>query len=112
MLIDWKLISDNEIIIEEHNKEAKFTDNILEYIDEYGTHIINLNEKTYARVTEDNTFKVDFINNILTITFLNQDLKYDIATSFLKDDNSITLTYSLGEENKTIIVTRGGIDEN
>ena len=106
MKIDWKVFSDNELIIKDLNKIVKYEDNIIYYSDEYGLHKIDLDKKVYERNNTDNIFKIDFNTEILTIKFDNNDLKYNINTNYEDDGTVIKLTYSLGDENKVIEVTR------
>ena len=106
MKIDWKLKNGDEIVIDEVDKDAKFEDNLLYYVDEYGTHVIDRINRIYERRCPEDTFKVDFNNNLLTIIFENNNLKYNINTKYAEENNKITLTYSLGDEIKVIEITR------
>ena len=96
MKIDWKLKNGEEVIINEIDKAAKYEDNIIYYVDEYGTHVIDRNKRIYERRCPEDIFRVDFNNN----------LKYDINTKYEEENNKIRLTYSLGDEIKVIEITR------
>ena len=106
MKIDWRLFDGEEIVIEELNKDVEFIDNTIYYIDEYGTHVVDLQNKIYERSSPEDIFRVDFNNNILTVKFASNDLKYNINTNYFEEDNIIRLTYSLADEKKVIEITR------
>ena len=106
MKIDWKLKNGEEVIINEIDKAAKYEDNIIYYVDEYGTHVIDRNNRIYERRCPEDIFRVDFNNNILTVKFASNDLKYNINTNYFEEDNIIRLTYSLADEKKVIEITR------
>ena len=82
MKIDWKLKNGEEVIINEIDKAAKYEDNIIYYVDEYGTHVIDRNNRIYERRCPEDIFRVDFNNNLLTVIFENNNLKYDINTKY------------------------------
>ena len=106
MKIDWKLKNGEEVIINEIDKAAKYEDNIIYYVDEYGTNVIDRNNRIYERRCPEDIFRVDFNNNLLTVIFENNNLKYDINTKYEEENNKIRLTYSLGDEIKVIEITR------
>ena len=45
-------------------------------------------------------------NNLLTVSFGSNNLKYDIKTNYEEKDELIILTYELGNEEKQIIIKR------
>lgn len=106
MKIDWKLKNGSEVIIDEVDKDAKLENNIIYYIDEYGTHVIDRMNRIYERRSPEDIFRVDFNNNLLTVIFDSNSLKYDINTKYEEKNNKIILTYSLGDEIKVIEITR------
>lgn len=106
MKIDWKLKNGSEVIIDEVDKDAKLENNIIYYVDEYGTHVIDRMNRIYERRSPEDIFRVDFNNNLLTVIFENNSLKYDINTKYEEKNNKIILTYSLGDEIKVIEITR------
>ena len=106
MKIDWKLKNGDEIVFDEKNVVAKFENNVIYYKDEYGTHIVDRNKKTYERINTDNIFKVDFNESLLIVAFDNFKQRYDIVTKYEEIENLIRLTYSLGDEKKIIEITR------
>lgn len=111
MYINWQLLSDNKVIIDEANKKVDFQDNILTYEDKYGVHTVDVNKKIYERRSPDNIFRVNFFNNTLDIIFDNHNLTYDIESKFSKNEEEIRLYYSLGDEKKIIIITKGENNE-
>lgn len=106
MKIDWKLLDNGKIIIDEIDKTIKYVDNVIYYEDKYGTHVVDRTNRIYERRCPDDTFRVDFKNNLLTVSFGNNNLKYDIKTNYEEKDEQIILTYELGDENKQIIIKR------
>lgn len=106
MKIDWKLKNGSEVIIDEVDKDAKLENNIIYYVDEYGTHVIDRMNRIYERRSPEDIFRVDFNNNLLTVVFDSNSLKYDINTKYEEKNNKIILTYSLGDEIKVIEITR------
>lgn len=106
MKIDWKLKNGSEVIIDEVDKDAKLENNIIYYVDEYGTHVIDRMNRIYERRSPEDIFRVDFNNNLLTVIFNSNSLKYDINTKYEEKNNKIILTYSLGDEIKVIEITR------
>ncbi len=106
MKIDWKLKNGSEVIIDEVDKDAKLENNIIYYVDEYGTHVIDRMNRIYERRSPEDIFRVDFNNNLLTVIFDSNSLKYDINTKYEEKNNKIILTYSLGDEIKVIEITR------
>ena len=60
--IDWKVYSNNKLIIDNNNVKCNlYSSNIIEFKDEYGKHIIDLENKTYSKVGNDNKMVIDFI---------------------------------------------------
>ena len=62
--------------------------------------------RIYERRSPEDIFRVDFNNNLLTVIFDSNSLKYDINTKYEEKNNKIILTYSLGDEIKVIEITR------
>lgn len=106
MKIDSKLLDNGEIVIDEVDKLTKFENNTIYYEDEYGTHVVDRTNRIYERRCPDDTFRVDFKNNLLTVSFGSNNLKYDIKTNYEEKDELIILTYELGNEQKQIIIKR------
>ena len=106
MKIDWKLLDNGEIVIDEVDKLTKFENNTIYYEDEYGIHVVDRTNRIYERRCPDDTFRVDFKNNLLTVSFGSNNLKYDIKTNYEEKDELIILTYELGIEQKQIIIKR------
>ncbi len=111
MYINWKLLSDNKVIIDEVNKKVDFQNNILTYEDKYGVHTVFIDKKIYERKSPDNIFRVNFFNNTLDVIFDKHNLTYDIVSKFSKNEEEIRLYYSLGDEEKMIIITKGESNE-
>lgn len=101
--ISWKVYDGDKLIINEENIKANISDNILTYVDQYGTHIIDKEDKKYKKISDESTMIVDFRKNMITFEFDGQALKYDIDTKFT-DGSVLELEYSIGDEVKKIIV--------
>lgn len=106
MKIDWKLTSNGNVEIEKKDVLVEYKNNSIYYKDEYGTHVINEDNKTYERINKEDVFKVNFKEELLIVTFDNTSLSYKINALYEEIDNIIKLTYSLGEEEKIIEVKR------
>ncbi len=106
MKIDWKLISDDEIIIDEKDKVVRIEQGVIYYEDEYGVHSIDQSRKIYERKGPEDIFKIDFNQSLLIVSFDNFKQKYDIISKYEEIDNIIRLTYSLGNDKKIIEITR------
>ncbi len=104
--IDWKLKSDGVTLIDNKNEDVLIDDSNIIYKDEFGTHNIDCINKIYKRIGKDDAMTIDFKNNIMTINFDKEELKYDIDTSYIEKDNEIRLTYFIGDEKKEMIITK------
>lgn len=103
--ITWQLLSDEKLIIDDRSVDATILDDKLVYEDQYGKHIISKKYKTYQRIGKEDEMFVDFNNNIVRFTFDNKKLDFDIISNFTVDKNKTKLSYNLGDEEKTIIIT-------
>lgn len=106
MKIDWRLISNGEITIETFDNLVEFQNGIITYKDEYGTHLIDTYNRVYERMHPDNIFRINFNEELLTVIFDNEKLKYDIKAKYEEDNNIIRMIYSLGDEEKIIEITK------
>lgn len=107
----WQVINDKNVIIDNDGADITTIDEKIIYNDEYGKHIINKSNKTYKKISEDNEVSVDFNENTMSFLIEGKELKYDIENSWEETKEDIILTYSLGEEEIKIIVTKGDEDE-
>lgn len=104
--INWKLISDNKVIINLENIECEFENNVIKYYEDIHTlNIIDLNEDLYIRENTDFLFRIDFKNKIFNYILKenNISIEQNLEATITKDNN-IDLKYNLGEENKEIII--------
>ena len=106
LTIDWRLLTNNEEVINDQNKIVEYANDIIKYTDEYGIHEVDICNKIYIKKSPDNIFKIDFDNNLLTISFDSQTLKFDIQSEFNEINNGWQLCYSLGEEQQVIEIIR------
>lgn len=106
MKIDWKLTSNGEVAIDTKDNLVEYKDGVITYVDEYGTHVVDLIRRIYERRHPDNIFRVSFDESLLTVMFGNENLKYDLKTKYEIDGNKIKMTYSLGDEVKILEITK------
>jgi len=105
--INWKLINNNEVIINNENIECEFDNNIIKYIEDKETiNLIDLDKEIYIRENNEFIFEIDFKNRLLNYILKENDLSINnasIEASFIKD-NPIILKYNLGDEEKEIVI--------
>lgn len=106
MKIDWKLTSNGDVAIDTKDNLVEYKDGMITYVDEYGTHVVDTIRHIYERRHPDNIFRVSFDEELLTVIFDNENLKYDINAKYEIDGNKIKMTYSLGEEVKILEITK------
>ena len=105
--ISWKLISNNEVVINNEFVECEFVDNILKYYEDENTiNIVNLNDDIYIRENTEFTFKIDFKNRFFDYILKKEDLSIKNASleATIIKDKDIILKYNLGDDNKEIII--------
>lgn len=106
-LINWKLISNNEEVVNNEFVECEFENNILKYNEDNTLNIIDLNNQSYERKNEDFTFAIDFKNRCFNYILIKDNLSIENAKldgEMEYENNIITLKYNLGEEEKKIII--------
>lgn len=103
--INWQLLSDGNVLINNQNVDAKVTDEFIIYEDEFGTHSISKLNSTYQRIGKEDEMFIDFNKKNIIFKFDGHTLSYDIETSFEVKENIVKMSYNLGDEEKTIIVT-------
>lgn len=106
--INMTLLSNQKEVLKYKNIDAQYTKDNIIFNDKYGRHCINRNDKTYERRNERDIFTIDFIKQLCIISFDGKTLKYDINTKYIDTKEELRLTYSLGEEEKIIIITKEG----
>lgn len=105
--IKWQLISDKKEVI---NKlvECEFDDNVIKYQEDDGSiNIIDLNKRIYLRENDEFTFKVDFNNKVFNYILKKEEMAIENAPlegELIINNDLIHLKYSLGEEEKEIII--------
>lgn len=105
--IKWQLISDKKEVI---NKlvECEFDDNVIKYQeDDESINIIDLNKRIYLRENDEFTFKVDFNNKVFNYILKKEEMAIENAPlegELILNNDFIHLKYSLGEEEKEIII--------
>lgn len=104
--VDWQLYSENNLIINNQNVEAEFNQNNIVYNDEFGKHIIDRKNKIYERIDNEDYMIINFNKNTITFKFNGETLEYDITSEYKEGENKISLIYSLGEEEKRIVIKK------
>ena len=104
--IDWKVYSNNKLIIDNNNVKCNlYSSNIIEFKDEYGKHIIDLENKTYSKVGNDNKMVIDFIAKTCEFIFeKNEKCTFDIDCNIKIKENHIEILYSFDEDEKKILI--------
>ena len=106
--INWKLISNDEVILNKYNVECNFNDNIITYIEEDNIkNQIDISKKIYKRDTLEFTFIIDFKNKHFKYILKGYDYNIEdtlVNGEFNYNNNEIILIYNIEDEDKKIIV--------
>lgn len=105
--INWKLISNNEVVINNELVECEFEDSILKYYEDKDTiNIVDLKNDVYIRENSEFTFKIDFKNRCFDYILKKEDLSIKNASleATIEKDKEIHLKYNLGDDIKEIII--------
>jgi len=79
--INWKLISNNEEVINNEFVECEFEGNILKYYEDKDTkNIVDLNNDVYKRENTEFAFKIDFKNRCFDYILKKENLCIENAT--------------------------------
>lgn len=106
LVIDWQLKNNGEIVINSENQKVKCINEIIYYNDEYGNHEVDITKKIYRKKNNNENIEIDFENSLLTISFDDKKIKFDIETKYNINDNDIELIYFIGDDEKVIKITR------
>lgn len=106
--INWKLISNNNEVVNNEFVECEFDNNIIKYLENNNTmNIIDLNKNTYKRENDEFAFEIDFNNRLFNYILKKEELSIENASidaDIKKNDSEILLKYDLGEDIKEIII--------
>jgi len=107
-LINWSLLNDGKIIINNENIECEFEANkFIKYQEDKNTfNLINLKEESYLRENDEFIFKIDFKNKLFNYILKENDFLVEdkISCSMLLKNSTIVLKYKIDEEEKKIII--------
>ena len=106
-LINWCLLNDNKIVKNFENVECEFNNKILEFKEDDKTlNKVDLLNNKYTRDINEFTFQVDFKTKEChyILKELNKSFSMPIDGEITKENNKITLKYSLDDEEKQIII--------
>lgn len=104
--VDWKVYSNNKLIIDNNNVKCNLDySNKIEFEDEYGKHIIDLENKTYSKDGKDNKMKINFTEKTCEFIFeKNEKCTFDIDCNIKIEENYIEISYSFDEDEKKILI--------
>lgn len=106
-LINWCLLENNEIIVDNKNIECNYKENeYLEYIEDKYINKIDINNKIYTRDCDEYTFIIDFNNQkqIITLKDKKMDFSSKIEGNIKIENNIINLKYNNSDSDKEIII--------
>ena len=105
--INWKLISNNNEVVNNEFVECEFVNDILKYLENDTMNIIDLNKNIYIRENDEFTFEIDFNNRLFNYILKKEELSIEnavIDAEIKKNNSDILLKYNLGDEIKEIII--------
>ena len=104
--IDIKIYNNAELVLVNRDIECKYIiDNLLEYKDDYGIHIINLIDNIYKKSSNTEQMIIDFNKNNCQIkTSDGYELSFDIKSNIEKNKDKIVLEYIFDKEQIRIII--------
>lgn len=103
MKIDWKLYTDDKLIIDNSNVIIHMNGDLYEYDDGNGLNIIDKDKRVYERKFDDNIFRVDFNNCVCSLVSGELESSFDIECSYLDEGNKIRLIYYLDGKSEIVI---------
>lgn len=104
--IDWKVYSNNKLIIDNNNVKCILDSlNKIEFEDEYGKHIIDLENKIYSKIGNGNKMIIDFFKKTCEFIFEeNEKCTFDIDCNIKIEENYIEILYNFDEDDKKILI--------
>ncbi|MEG1506418.1 MAG: hypothetical protein RR478_02855, partial [Bacilli bacterium] len=104
-LIDWLLYSGHDLILEKRNVPCIYIKNeLLTYIDTFGTHEISLLNKTYTKKDNKTNMVIDFTKKECKIALVDEELlTFDIDCDLKILKNKIYIKYILDTEKRLVI---------
>lgn len=107
-LINWSLLNDGKIVINNKNIECEFeVDKFIKYLENKETmNIIDLENKFFSRENNEFIFKIDFNKNTFSYILKENNITVEdkIECKIIEKNNIINLKYKLDEEEKEIII--------
>ena len=106
-LINWRLLNDKKIVKNFENVECEFNNKILEFKEnDNALNKVDLINNKYIRDTDEFSFQIDFNKKEChyILKELDKSFSMPIDGEITKEDNKITLKYSLDDEEKQIII--------
>lgn len=106
-LINWCLLNDKKIVKNFENVECEFNNKILEFKEnDNALNKVDLINNKYIRDTDEFSFQIDFKTKEChyILKELDKSFSMPIDGEITKEDNKITLKYSLDDEEKQIII--------
>ena len=100
------LYNNNDIIIKNEKVWCEIDNKIIKYQEEDSLNIIDLNKKIYTRENKEYFLKIDFNKQefVYTLKDIDKSVLHNLDKCSITEDNDIELIYSIGEEEKKIII--------
>ncbi len=105
-IIDIKIYNNDELVLINKDIECNYIiDNLLEYKDDYGTHIIDLIDNIYKKNSDTEQMIIDFNKNNCHITTNDgYELNFDIKSNLKKNKDKVVLEYIFDKEQIRITI--------
>jgi len=106
--INWRLLNDGIIVIDNKNIECEYEVNkFIKYKENDNTiNYIDLEKQLYIRDNNEFMFKIDFINKVFNYNLKSENvmLEDSIKCQFKISNNVVEMKYNLDDEEKSIII--------
>lgn len=103
IIIEWKLLNNNAVLIHRKNEEAFISeDSIIVYNHKEESNKIDLNKKTFDRTTEELRMLIDFHEKKCKLFFEEGIAELDVDCSFKTDIKHTVLKYNIDGDEKII----------
>jgi len=107
-LINWSLLSDEKVVINNKKIECEYKDKeFIKYKEGNDTiNLVDIKKKLYKRENDEFIFKIDFEKSVFSYILKENNIKLEdkIICYFIQNSNEYILKYTLDEEEKKIII--------
>ena len=105
-LINWRLYSNNKLVIENLNKCCDYIDDEIIYIEDEFINKVSLIMKKFTRENKEYKFELNFNNNEMIYNLKDNNIK--LSTEFKGNirinNDEIYISYNIDEEDLLIII--------